>query len=282
MKYFAGGVCLFVLLWGSALSQDSVYITATSNVTDTSLDYIYFNVGDTDTFYVMFYHSLDASAFEVNLGIKNPGDTSYAIVSLYVNQPTGWDTSSFDTTYSESLRWRLYSSTNFPNYVTSAGTYYVGYFVLTLLDSLPPPVRESTCFVIDTFPNPQTVYELAFRGADGTTWYTDTLYTGPTTCGPTGIAERETKFVLPKIVVKQSGGGVEIRYNLEEPSFVRLSLYNSVGQRVKVLEKGFLKRGSHRAYWDRRDEAGRKVSNGVYIISLETERSILRKKVILR
>ena len=64
-----------------------------------------------------------------------------------------------------------------------------------------------------------------------------------------------------------------IRYALRQPSAVRLTVYDMLGQRVRVLVDGVRSEGTHAVVWDGRDERGEWVSSGTYFCRLEARRA---------
>ena len=62
---------------------------------------------------------------------------------------------------------------------------------------------------------------------------------------------------------------------------VSLALYDSLGRRVRVLAQGPLQAGRHVYSWDGRNEAGRTVGNGAYLIQLHLGQDHLTSKVML-
>jgi flagellar hook assembly protein FlgD len=75
----------------------------------------------------------------------------------------------------------------------------------------------------------------------------------------------------------------EIRYGLPADGYVRLSVFNAAGQRVRTLVEAPQQAGFKSAYWDGRDEYGSRVSDGVYFYRLEVGRHVeMRKMVLLR
>ena len=75
-----------------------------------------------------------------------------------------------------------------------------------------------------------------------------------------------------------------IRYDLPEAGTVRLSVYNMVGQMVRMLVDGERPDGSYSVMWDGRDDTGRDVASGVYLYCLEVEGQYMqtRRMVLLR
>ena len=76
-----------------------------------------------------------------------------------------------------------------------------------------------------------------------------------------------------------------IRYSLDSPSNVRLTIYDSSARRVKQLAYGnWQMAGSHVMAWDGKDYAGMPVASGMYFYELKTSTGhmALRKMVLLR
>ncbi|MCI0698975.1 T9SS type A sorting domain-containing protein [candidate division KSB1 bacterium] len=59
-----------------------------------------------------------------------------------------------------------------------------------------------------------------------------------------------------------------IRYELPQPGFAELRVYNLLGQVVRTLHQAALPAGFHEIVWDGRDEQGRLVAAGVYLYRL--------------
>ena len=73
----------------------------------------------------------------------------------------------------------------------------------------------------------------------------------------------------------------EIRFVLPRAARVNLSVYNTLGQRIRTLETGFLAAGTHSALWDGRDQRGHPVPSGVYICRLTAEGEVVTRKLTL-
>ncbi|MCD6335730.1 MAG: hypothetical protein J7M27_10435 [Candidatus Latescibacteria bacterium] len=76
----------------------------------------------------------------------------------------------------------------------------------------------------------------------------------------------------------------EIRYRLAETGEVRLAIYDLLGQVVRELVAERQPAGWYRVSWEGKDEAGRLVSSGGYLYTLEVEGEFLetRKMMLLR
>ena len=62
----------------------------------------------------------------------------------------------------------------------------------------------------------------------------------------------------------------EIRYHIPEDGRVTLKVFNTLGQRVRILADGEQKAGESSVAWDGRDDGGREVSSGMYFCRLKT------------
>ena len=73
-----------------------------------------------------------------------------------------------------------------------------------------------------------------------------------------------------------------IRYQLEEPDFVRIRIYNGIGQRVRTLvsESNVLP-NDYIVRWDGRDDNGARVASGHYFYRMTTSRGTITKRMIL-
>ena len=72
-----------------------------------------------------------------------------------------------------------------------------------------------------------------------------------------------------------------ISYSLTEPGKVRITVYNSKGGLVKVVEDITRESGSWEAEWDGTAEDGSAVSSGVYFCRIETGTKNTTKKIVL-
>ncbi len=73
----------------------------------------------------------------------------------------------------------------------------------------------------------------------------------------------------------------EITFSLDEPSDVKLVVYNILGQAVRELASGSLTVGSYTYRWDGRNDVGLDVTSGLYIYTLSTGSISVSRKMIL-
>ena len=72
-----------------------------------------------------------------------------------------------------------------------------------------------------------------------------------------------------------------IQYNLKREGFVKIKVYNSLGNQIKTLVKDFQNPGEKLVYWDATNNQGEIVSAGLYFYTLETSHSSITKKMVL-
>lgn len=72
-----------------------------------------------------------------------------------------------------------------------------------------------------------------------------------------------------------------IRYILPQKAFVRLVVYNLLGQEVRTLVEGIQSVGAHSVRWDGTNEAGKQLPSGVYLYQLQTPAATQMQKMLL-
>jgi Putative Ig domain/FlgD Ig-like domain/WD40-like Beta Propeller Repeat len=72
-----------------------------------------------------------------------------------------------------------------------------------------------------------------------------------------------------------------IRYSLAKSSFVRLTIYNVLGQKIRTLQNAFQTAGEHSLVWDATDERDTPVSSGMYFYRLEADNLNMQKKMLI-
>lgn len=72
-----------------------------------------------------------------------------------------------------------------------------------------------------------------------------------------------------------------IRFNLKERSDINLTIYNSIGQRVRALTSGSFEAGTHSFVWDGKNDNGELQASGVYYYNIKAGLQELTKKMIM-
>ncbi|RMF66047.1 MAG: T9SS C-terminal target domain-containing protein [Calditrichaeota bacterium] len=104
--------------------------------------------------------------------------------------------------------------------------------------------------------------------------------------GPTSVAERTTPrgFRLLQNYPNPFNPETIIHYELRIGNEVELTVYNMLGKRVRILVRGRQPAGSYSVKWNGRNDAGERVSSGVYFYRLKSGTSLVetRKMLLLK
>ena len=72
-----------------------------------------------------------------------------------------------------------------------------------------------------------------------------------------------------------------ITFFLDASWHTTVRIFNIHGQQIKILVDEELQGGEHKTYWDGKDDTGRNVSSGLYIVQLKTDRFVESRKAVL-
>ena len=72
-----------------------------------------------------------------------------------------------------------------------------------------------------------------------------------------------------------------IRYQLPEPAFVTLEIFNCLGQKVKTLVNEFKAEGYYSVVWDSKDDYNHSLPSGIYYYRLTTDEFTSSRKLVL-
>lgn len=73
-----------------------------------------------------------------------------------------------------------------------------------------------------------------------------------------------------------------ISFSMEKDAPVEISIYNQKGQAVRRLAASSMSKGNHRLSWDGRDDNGRSVSSGIYLMKLNLGGALFTRKLTLQ
>jgi hypothetical protein len=75
--------------------------------------------------------------------------------------------------------------------------------------------------------------------------------------------------------------GTVISFDLPEPRFASIRVYDALGRRARTLVEETLPAGRHQRVWNGTDDAGMMVGVGIYFVRFEAEAFQARQKVIV-
>ena len=92
-----------------------------------------------------------------------------------------------------------------------------------------------------------------------------------------------SEFTLAQNYPNPFNPTTEISFSIENAADVSLTVFNMLGQKVRVLENASLEAGTHSYKWDGRDELGQSVSTCVYLYTVtDGSRSITKKMALMK
>lgn len=69
------------------------------------------------------------------------------------------------------------------------------------------------------------------------------------------------------------GDEITVRISLPRSGYASLAVFDAVGRQVKLLAEGLMTSGVHEFNWDSRDQAGRRVATGLYLVHAKSDYS---------
>jgi hypothetical protein len=91
------------------------------------------------------------------------------------------------------------------------------------------------------------------------------------------VGEKPDKFQLHQNYPNPFNPQTTIKVSLPEVSAIKISIYNMLGEEIKIVSKGTFIPGEHSFDFD-----GSNFTSGIYFYELETSKVILRKKMIIQ
>jgi len=103
----------------------------------------------------------------------------------------------------------------------------------------------------------------------------------PTTTTGVSPAQVPARFALQQSYPNPFNPSATILYSLEKQVYVRLVIYNVLGQRIKALVDAKQVAGTHSVVWDGTDYSGHRVASGIYFYRLEAGSFVAAKKMVM-
>jgi hypothetical protein len=98
---------------------------------------------------------------------------------------------------------------------------------------------------------------------------------------PVQIQTRPEQYALGNNYPNPFNPATTIKYALPEAGFVKLEVYNVVGQVVRTLVAGQQNAGRYLVQWNASDDSGRSLSSGIYFYRLQAGSEFLEVKKML-
>lgn len=95
------------------------------------------------------------------------------------------------------------------------------------------------------------------------------------------LSERPLLFELNNNYPNPFNPTTNISFSISENSNVVLTIYNSLGEKIRTLVDNYFTTGNYTSQWNARDDFGEKVQSGVYIYQLVADNFTDSKRMIL-
>ena len=173
-------------------------------------------------------------------------------------------------------------SYNVNTYNLQVGTYYDFHSAIINESGLVYPYYTPSFDLTEN-----TVYYWRFRIYNGSSWtdFSDT-YAFYVATGSTDADDNDKDLLPDNFVLEQNypnpyNSTTRISYSLSEKADVELTVYNLLGQKIKILVETSKPAGRYSVLWDGTDYDGHEVSSGIYFYSLTAGDFRDSKKMVL-
>ena len=95
------------------------------------------------------------------------------------------------------------------------------------------------------------------------------------------VYSEKEKYILRQNFPNPFNSSTKIEFQLTKASNVRIDIYNTVGQRIKILINQKMQSGQHRVQWGGTNNGGIPVSSGTYFYQLMVDNRLITKKMLL-
>jgi len=89
------------------------------------------------------------------------------------------------------------------------------------------------------------------------------------------------KFHLYQNFPNPFNSSTEIKYDIAEPSMVRINIYSMMGEKIADLVDSYIQRGSYSVVWNGKNVSGANVPSGIYFVLIEAGKFTDKKKILL-
>jgi hypothetical protein len=98
---------------------------------------------------------------------------------------------------------------------------------------------------------------------------------------PVSVGSVPLSFDLAGARPNPTRHGASIEYSMSREATVHIAIFDASGRRVRDLLRGPAAPGAHAVPWNGRDDHGRAVKSGVYIVRIEAEGHTLASRVVV-
>jgi endoglucanase len=128
------------------------------------------------------------------------------------------------------------------------------------------------------------LFEIVAEHSDlnlSTLWFDQIAITKDNEVSITKNHTHYNQFILYQNYPNPFNPSTTIVYYLPNYEEIEISVYNILGKKIAVLFKGICSPGTHSMVWDGVNLNGKKVSSGIYILTIESNAFLKQRKMIL-
>jgi len=215
-----------------------------------------------DHFGYVYYSDADTQSWRGIVVLGDPGMTGHYVADMY-------EVGAVRNPFTEGLKYLALSAAY--TKAVNATESDLAHFVSAGPYALAPGDSTRVAFAIV---GGNTLWELTDAARRARHVY-DSLDPPPVDPGPT----RPFTWRLSQNYPNPFNGETAIEYEAADAGLARLTVYDALGRKVRVLQDGSVTRGPHATSWDGRDDHGRVVASGVYFYALMTGDVTLKRKM---
>ncbi|MBN1290445.1 MAG: T9SS type A sorting domain-containing protein [Candidatus Latescibacteria bacterium] len=112
--------------------------------------------------------------------------------------------------------------------------------------------------------------------------YKAVLSEGESSEPPTAVTEEKpVEFALMGNYPNPFNPSTTIEFSLQQTGYIQISIYNTMGQKIRDIVTDYMNPGVHSEVWNGRDDYGNVVSSGVYLCRLKMGEQVATKRMML-
>jgi len=124
-------------------------------------------------------------------------------------------------------------------------------------------------------------FTITIDNVSKTGWVIDWVHSVTTASIATGTSKQMLAAESLSTFPNPANPETMIHFELASAGAVELAVYNTLGEKVRLLTDGIRNAGQHNIRWDGKDESGHYVVSGLYLIRLLSEQGSQTQKILL-
>jgi len=73
----------------------------------------------------------------------------------------------------------------------------------------------------------------------------------------------------------------KIKYQIDNPGYVSVKIFNTLGNEIRTLVDGYVNAGRHMIHWDLKDNQKRRVGSGIYLCRFHDKNRSIQSKIVV-